>query len=154
SIALAAEAVPICRETGMQYVGALVLGYQALAAHDDEPVRRAALDEGEALALAGGIAHNAMFFGLAAIESALLAGAWDEARRYAEGLDRAFLDEPVPFLSFIAERGRVLADHGERPGDASVLERMEACAEAGRGLGYGYFLPALEAPVATAQPAA
>ncbi|MEZ5666596.1 MAG: tetratricopeptide repeat protein [Alphaproteobacteria bacterium] len=145
ALALLGEAVAITRETGTDYVGAMVLGYQALAAHGRPEIRDPALAEGQALIKPGSIAHNPIFFGIAAIEAMLLAGLWPRARLYADGMEAAFAEEPVPLIAFLARRGRLLADLGERPGDPGLRGELADCLAEGRRFGYAAFLQALEA---------
>jgi class 3 adenylate cyclase/tetratricopeptide (TPR) repeat protein len=150
ALALLEGSVAISRETGMSYCGAIVLGFQALAAADRPALHRAALEEGECLARRGYIAHNALYFGYCAIESCLLAKKWSEARRFADFLASAFEKEPVLLTEFLVERGRLLAQCGESDPSRFPLDAIKACWKKGMDLGYMFFVGALEAVLSAA----
>jgi len=143
------EALGLCRDTGMSFIGPAVLGYLAAAAVDEPAVRGAALDEGDSLMAGGGIAHNHLLFGAAALETCLLSGDWARAEGYADFIDRAFAVEPMPFARFLAARGRVLARHraagaardrGEKDRSEEDRDDLARIAREGRRLGCLGFL--------------
>ncbi len=139
------QALTISRETGMAYWGAIVLGWLALHS-DDADERRAALAEGEALLLAGGVvSHNYLMFYPAAIETALNAGDWDAAERYAAALEDYTRPEPLPLIDLGIARGRALAAWGRGRRDAAATERLEALRAEAERAGLRAALPAIEA---------
>src|SRR4051794_6704970 len=72
------RAVIVSRETGISFVGPLVLGHLA-ATTDDAAARREALAEGEEVLRKGSVGHNHLWFRRYAIEASLNAGEWDAA---------------------------------------------------------------------------
>jgi hypothetical protein len=127
----------MCRETGIAYIGPIVLGYVALAWCDRAAERKAALAEGEALLAKGGIAHNLLFFYSAALETALRIGDWAEAERYSGILERCFAEEPLRFVAMLTSRGRVLAAAGRD--EAGAAPAWRTVANQARELGYAVY---------------
>jgi class 3 adenylate cyclase/tetratricopeptide (TPR) repeat protein len=142
-----AEALAICRETGMAYVGPVVLGLLALAT-DDPAERAAALVEGEALLAAGSISHNHLLFLWNAIETCLDSGQWQRVEHYAAALERYCRPEPLPWVAFVTRRGRTLAAAALGPHDAAMPMRLRALRDEAKRLDYLISLPAIEAALA------
>lgn len=69
----------ISRETGMAFLGPVILGVLALA-KGDGTVLDATLAEADELLAAGSISHNHLLFRRDAIEACLQVGAWDGGR--------------------------------------------------------------------------
>jgi len=138
------EALAIARKGGMSYVGAVVLGYRALAAYDNAELRRESLSEGERTLSEASVAHNAFFLYTFAVESALLAGDWAEARRFADAFGAHFRAERIPFIDFLVDRGRLLAELGENGPSEARIEALQRCREAGRGFRFELFLRPLD----------
>lgn len=154
ALAAAAQALAICRETGMTFLGPYVLGIVARTSGDPTE-RDTALAEGEALLAAGAVSHNHFLFRRDAIEACLQGGAWDDAEHHALALEQYDSAERSQWTSFVAARGRTLAAHGRGlgpPGLAAELARLRA---EGERLGHYDALPALDAalsdPVAPPQ---
>jgi tetratricopeptide (TPR) repeat protein len=145
------QALAIARETGMTYVGAIVLGYQALAAFDDETFRAASIREGESTVASGVVAHSAFLFYTSAIESSLLAHDWTEARRLAGRFAAYFSVEMTPLMEFQVERAGILTDLGEHGTDAPLIGALWHCRERGAALGFTYFLRLVDEALATAR---
>lgn len=140
---LAQEALQLGRETGMSYCGPVLLSILARitpsAAH-----RTAALAEGEALLAAGCVSHSYFEFYANAIEVSLEQGEWEQALRYAGGLETYTADEPFPWADLLIRRARLLAEIGEgrvRAGTRDALAAM--CAEC-RRMQMMLALPAVE----------
>jgi class 3 adenylate cyclase/tetratricopeptide (TPR) repeat protein len=132
ALALACAAREISDETGPGFIGPAIQGLIALAAETREE-RSAALAAGETVLAKGAVGHNHFSFRRFAIERALLDEDWNEAERQADALLSRMADEPLPYGSWVATRGRVLARRGR--GDASdadekVLEQALANAAA------------------------
>ena len=116
------ESWKVSSETGVTFVGPVVLGAVALATAD--PGRRlAALRQGEAILKAGCASHNYFWFYRDAIEVSLREQLWDMADTYASALERYSGSEPSPWPDFFITRGRALAAVG-RPGpkEAAVAQ--------------------------------
>ncbi|MFZ5791404.1 MAG: adenylate/guanylate cyclase domain-containing protein [Pseudomonadota bacterium] len=137
------EAIAIARETP-SYMLPAALG--VLASETDDPQeRRAALAEGEALLAAGAVWHNHTVFNRNALEAALRSGDPEAAERYAAALEQAAVS-PVPYLDFLAARGRALARWLRGRGDKAELEQLLRLAAAQR---WRAVMPAMEAALAS-----
>jgi hypothetical protein len=131
---LLSKALAISRETGMHYVGALVLGLVARVS--DQPAARAqALGEAEALLADGAVSHNYVWFYPEAIDLALEEEDWARAERHAAALESYMRAEPTPYTDFHVARARALAAYGCRQCEEMTraeLRRLRAvAAEAG-----------------------
>lgn len=138
-------ALRLSRETGMRYIGPLVLGYLARAATNDPAYRLALVDEGSALIADDRLAHNTLFFGMNAIDCCLEDGNLSAARNHATALETNFREDPLPFVDFIVARARALIRHHEAEAGPGVAEALREASEIGRKLGYLTLLPELEA---------
>ena len=102
--------------------------------------------EGDRLLAEDTISHNRIWFNRFALETALATGDAAGARRYADALQRAS-KEPLPYLDFLAERGRVLADRLEGRFD---LARCRELHDRAAKLAWNFALPPLAAALAAA----
>jgi hypothetical protein len=144
AISMLEDAWGITREGGMKLLGGVVLGYRALAAYDDDELRRESLREGERVLAEASHALNAFHFYATGIDSCLLAGDWGEARRLADCFAGRFAAEAVPVIEFLVERGRLLAELGKNGPSAPLVGALQRCRERGRGFGYNLFLKLLD----------
>ncbi|HQU69811.1 MAG TPA: tetratricopeptide repeat protein [Albidovulum sp.] len=135
------EALTLSRETGLRYIGPLVLGYLARVCSDDPARRRALIEEGAALIADDRLAHNVLFFGMNAIECSLEDGDLAAARHHAATLEAGFRDDPLPFVDFLVARAEALIRHRE---GEDVTDALGQAADFGRHLGYLALLPELE----------
>ncbi|HEX3064181.1 MAG TPA: adenylate/guanylate cyclase domain-containing protein [Dongiaceae bacterium] len=138
-----AEANEIARETP-SYILPYGLAVAALIA-PNEPARRAALNEGEAVLAAGAISHNYLFFNRNAMEACIMARDWPGARHYASALERRMADEPFAMSDFLVARARVLAAAGEGRKDEAKIRLLLDQAGAVK---WRAVIPALEAALA------
>lgn len=81
------EALGLIRTVGRTFCGPLTLACHASLC-DDATERRRALQEAETILDEGCVAHNQFWFPETAIADALRRGAWQEAERFAERLER------------------------------------------------------------------
>ncbi len=126
------QALSICRETGMNYIGPTVLGCHARMAGDPE-TRRRALDEGESILRKGCVSHNYFWFHRDAMETCLNTGDWAAVERYAAALEDYTRPEPLPWSDFFIARGRALATFGRGLGDDTFSAKLRnLSAEANR----------------------
>ena len=128
ALARAREALAIARETGIDYIGGLILGELA-AATDDESERRAAIDEALALIARGGLAHNALWFYRTCIEADLERGDWRDLARWADGLEATTRQEPLPYTELLIRLARLAVtgpSEAIRSDLQSVAEDFEA----------------------------
>jgi class 3 adenylate cyclase/tetratricopeptide (TPR) repeat protein len=106
---MAREALALCREHSMAYMGPAVFGMAARLI-DDPGERQALLGEGDKLLAAPTLGHNHFFFRRYAIDAELAVGHAEEARRHALALARYAAREPTPLTDLVARRGVLLAD--------------------------------------------
>jgi class 3 adenylate cyclase/tetratricopeptide (TPR) repeat protein len=133
-------------EVGPRFAGPLVLGAKArLAASEDE--RRAALAEGERLLREECVAHCHLAFYHWGIEALLDAREWEGVDRYADLLERAMREEPLPLVELLVARARALAAAGRGKADPAALA---ACLDRVRAWDLTAYLPPLEAALAAA----
>jgi tetratricopeptide (TPR) repeat protein len=138
------QALAISRATGMAYMGPVFLGILARAS--DDPLERAeALREAETLLAVNRLAHNHLLFRRDAIDAALQARAWGEARRHAAALEAHTRAEPLPWSEFYVARGRALARHGEALADSGTREELRRLRTEGRRMGLLEALVAIDA---------
>jgi hypothetical protein len=95
----------ISRETGMAFIGPMILGILVLTV-DDPRVRSDALAEGEALLAAGSPSHNHLQFRRDAIDACLNAEDWSGAELHSNALETSTQEEPLPWSDFFVARGR------------------------------------------------
>jgi class 3 adenylate cyclase/tetratricopeptide (TPR) repeat protein len=148
-IALLRQALAISRETGMAYLGPMLLGTLARIS-DDAGERRAALAEAEALLAAGSVSHNYLWFYHEAIETALSTGEWDASERYAAALENYTRPEPLPWADFAVARGRALAAFGRGARDDATIAELRRLRGTAERDGMQLMLPALQAALADA----
>lgn len=132
--ALLHRALDLARETGLGYMGPSILSELALCC-DDPAVRRARLDEGEALLACGSVGHNHLQFYRDAIDTALDLHDWPLAERYAQALENYAAAEPLPWCTLFAARGRALARWGRGLRDEatrrSLIDALDECRRVG-----------------------
>jgi hypothetical protein len=141
------EALAISRETGMAFIGPVILGVLARTT-DDAAVRSKALAEGEALLAAGSISHNHFLFRRDAIDACLEQGAWDESDRHAGALEDYARQEPSPWPGFVVARGRALAARGRGAGMATLGAELARLRSEGERLQHLDALVAVDAALA------
>lgn len=122
AVGLAREAIALCRQHSISFVGALALGIAANLT-DDPKERDGWLVEGEALLGEHTLGHNHLYFRRNAIDASLAAGRTGEARRHAAALARFAEREPLPLTDLVVRRGLLLAD--ARDGTLSPEGRAE-----------------------------
>jgi class 3 adenylate cyclase/tetratricopeptide (TPR) repeat protein len=143
------EALTIARETGVAFIGPMILGILALTA-DDPRVRSDALAEGEALLAAGSASHNHLQFRRDAIDACLKAEDWSGAELHSTALETYTREEPLPWSGFFVARGRALAAYGRGRRDAALMAELANLREEGKRLAFNLSLPAVEVALAGA----
>ncbi|WP_191057620.1 adenylate/guanylate cyclase domain-containing protein [Geminicoccus harenae] len=134
----------ICRETGMSYVGPVVLGILAKITPDIGEAE-AALEEGLALLQNGSISHNHLLFLANAIEACLARGHWARVERFAQALENYTAPEPMPWADFLIARGRILAAHGQGDCGDEVTAGLRRLLATGERIGLLAMLPLVRA---------
>jgi tetratricopeptide (TPR) repeat protein len=129
---LVEQALNICRDTGMSYIGPAVLGCHARLS-DDPQARQRALSEAEGILRKGCVSHNYFWFYRDAMEVSLDACDWDSVERYAVALEDYTRAEPLPWSDFFIARARALATYGKGWRDDALLVKLrDLSAEAHR----------------------
>jgi len=134
ALALAREALALARDSGIAYIGPIILAEIWLLAPPAEAA--AALAEAETLLAVGGIAHNDMFFHRALLERGLESGDAALLRRATAAFRRLGAPEPMAWFDFNAALGEAALE--PRP---AALDELAAQA---RRQGYGWALPWIE----------
>jgi hypothetical protein len=138
------HALAISRATGMAFMGPAFLGM--LARVSDDPLERSeALSEADTLLASNGLAHNHLLFRRDAIDVALDARAWEEARRHAAALEERTRAEPLPWSDFYVARGCALARRGEAPADVGAQLELRRLKKEGERMGLLQALVAIDA---------
>jgi class 3 adenylate cyclase len=124
AIELLDESWKLSRETGVTFVGPVVLGAIAMATTD--PGRRQeALHQGEAILNDGCASHNYFRFYRDAIEVSLRQQAWDKTDTYANALERYCGANRSPWPDFFIAQGRALAEAGRRGSGETIVARLK-----------------------------
>jgi hypothetical protein len=111
ALSLVREGLAASEETSPGFAGPALFGLSALTEPRPE-AQEAALAAGEALLAKGAVSHNHFWFRRYAIEHALRLLDWDAAERHAEALLLRMAPEAVPFATYLARRGQLLARIG------------------------------------------
>lgn len=117
------QAVSLCREHGMAFIGPIALGRLAATSRNLEESEKYLL-EGRALLDKGSLSHNHFWFYRDAIEVALNWRLWDQAEEYFDALEEYASREPVPITDFIVARGKALTAFGRGTSNGSLVKRM------------------------------
>jgi class 3 adenylate cyclase/tetratricopeptide (TPR) repeat protein len=132
ALALLREGLAASKETSLAFVGPMLFGLSALTEPTLE-AQEAALEAGESLLAKGAVGHNHFWFRRYAIEHALRILDWDAAERHAKALLVRMVPEPVPYATYVARRGQLLARIGRgvaSEGDAAELSELRLSAAA------------------------
>jgi class 3 adenylate cyclase/tetratricopeptide (TPR) repeat protein len=146
------RATAINREHGFVYFAAIVQGCRALAYHDDERVRRGALDEGMRLIQAESIAHDPLFYAYFGIEACLSAGDVEGTIRLCDLIDSVFAVEPSRFTRMLSERGRLIASAIASGLSPEVRSKLQRCRDEAAAMHYHYFTLMIDQHLAAAAP--
>jgi len=121
----AQRSLAIAHEVGPEYAGGSSAGVLAFVARD-RSVFDAAIADGEAILSRGCVSHNYLHFYFGAMEGAMQWRDWDLVERLAAAMEDCLGGVELPWKTYFAGRGRVVAALGR--GDRSV----ECLAEAQR----------------------
>ena len=144
---LISQALDLCTQIGMAFIGPSVLAAQA-SASTDTAERRRLLQEGEAMLSSEGLAHGRLMFYRDAIDVALADRDWDRALRYADGIEQVVVDEPLPFADLIGARARALVALARDGHEPSVVDELIGMRERLRYAGMGALVPGIDAALA------
>ena len=132
----------ICRESGMSYIGPVVLGILAKITPDARE-SEAALEEGLALLRNGSISHNHLLFLANAIEACLASGQWARVEQFAQALEDYTRPEPMPWADFLIARARILVAHGQGDRGEDAVAGLRRLLTTGDRIGLLAMLPAI-----------
>ncbi|MGE0240773.1 MAG: adenylate/guanylate cyclase domain-containing protein [Parvibaculaceae bacterium] len=122
------RAYKLCEETGLNYMGPIVLGMLAeLAAGESE--RHAHIAHARAILKAGAPIHNHLYFNGHMMTASLKRRDWAAAESFIQALADYIAEEPFPWAVFLIERARILirVGRGERS-EAAKAELMRLAA--------------------------
>jgi class 3 adenylate cyclase/tetratricopeptide (TPR) repeat protein len=152
ALALAREGLAIARETGMRYMGPMLLAQVAFTT-GDEAERNAALAESEALLAEGCVSHNHFWHYERAIDIALDRGDWHEVQRLAADFE-TYTDGERPRPSeVVIRRARALAAHGRGERGAALATELAAIRDLALSIPFKPMLPELDRALASCAPA-
>ncbi|TKC88781.1 tetratricopeptide repeat protein [Trinickia terrae] len=141
------DALAMCREVGIQFVGPKIIGTLCRAVEDGAE-RAALLAEGEELLRRGAVGHNHLWFYREAIEAMLSIGDAENVLRYATALEDYTRNEPLPWADLFAARGRVLARFMQGQADEAARRELERVRVALTEAGFAGYLPPVDAALA------
>ncbi len=141
----------LCEETGLNYMGPIVLGMLAELA-GSETERQAHIAKARAILAAGAPSHNHMFFNSHMMTSALKRGEWQEAEGFAQALVDYTAKEPFPWADFLIQRARVLIRHGRGERSGALMAELARVAAVGRKLNFNRATQALDEAIAAVAP--
>lgn len=125
----------LCEETGLNYMGPIVLGMLAELA-ESEGERQDHIAKARTILASGAPSHNHMFFNSHMMTASLLRGEWQEAEGFAQALEDYTAKEPFPWGDYLIERARILIRHGRGERAEEVKAELARVAELGRKLNF------------------
>ncbi|MDX1375100.1 MAG: adenylate/guanylate cyclase domain-containing protein [Burkholderiales bacterium] len=143
ALALAREGLTMARETGMRYMGPMLL-VQVAFTTDDEAERSAALAESEKLLGVGCVSHNYYWHYQLAINIALARGDWSETERLAAAFEIYTEGERPRPSEVIIRRARGLARFGRGERDGALAAELTAVRDLALAIPFKPMLPAIE----------
>lgn len=123
----------LCEETGLNYMGPIVLGMQAELSHS-ESERQALIAKARAILKAGAPVHNHMYFNNHMMTASVKRGEWEAAEGFAQAMADYTAPEPFPWAQFLIERARILVRVGRGDRGTGARAELERVAERGRAL--------------------
>jgi class 3 adenylate cyclase/tetratricopeptide (TPR) repeat protein len=125
----------LCEETGLNYMGPIVLGMLAeLAASESE--RQAHIAQARAILKAGAPIHNHMYFNNHMMTASLKRQEWEAAESFAQAMADYTAKEPFPWADLLIARARILIRVGR--GEHSEAAKAELSRVAALGRKYNF----------------
>lgn len=143
ALTTARTAVAISRETGMSYLGPMILGVLYAAATDADERDKAGI-EAETLLAEGSINHNHVLFRNATLEACLRDGMYEEALRHVHELRRQIAEPEAGVVTFFADYGSVLARIGMGDRSRDIADALSALLASAKEMDLMLLLPDLE----------
>jgi class 3 adenylate cyclase/tetratricopeptide (TPR) repeat protein len=150
AVDMARKAVVISRETGIRFAGPLAMGALALAT-DDEEERRQAISEGMAVLGEGCVGHSHIWFYRNAMDALLEAENWEGAEAIADAAQEYISPQPIPWMSIIIRRARLMAAMGRGQVDDQILSQARQVLDEAQEKGFIAIIPGLKAALARHQ---
>ena len=147
AVKLGEQALAICRETGVGFLGPRVVAEIALST-DDPAKQRKALQNGESMLKEGSVSHNHFNFYRDAMSVCLEKEDWDEVERYAAALEAFTSAEPLAWCDFYIARGRALTAFGRGNHDGATIRELERLRDEAERVGLNVALPEMESALA------
>ena len=124
-------AYKLCAETGLNYMGPIVLGMLAeLAGSESE--RQAHIAQARAILKAGAPVHNHMYFNNHMMTASLKRREWEAAESFAQAMADYTAEEPFPWADFLIDRARILIRIGRGERSEAAKIELTRVAELGR----------------------
>ena len=123
ALSLVREGLAASEETSPGFAGPALFGLSALTEPTPE-AQESALAAGESLLAKGAVSHSHFWFRRYAIEHALRLLDWDAAERHAEALLLRMAPEAVPYGTYVARRGQLLARIGRGAASESDVAEL------------------------------
>jgi len=137
------QAEESCRNHGMDFSGAAILGGIAEVTSDKTRCKNA-LAEAEKLLQKGARHQTFYIFYRHAIDASLKNEEWDSVDQYATALSRFTVPEPLPWSDFFITRGRVLAAFGRGQRDDMIQQQLKSLHVEAVRIGMKLAMPAIE----------
>lgn len=136
-------ALKLCEETGLNYMGPIVLGMLAELA-PSESERQAHIAQAQDLLKAGAPIHNHMYFNNHMMTASLKRGKWEAAESFAQAMADYTAGEPFPWADFLIARARILVRIGRGERSAAAKAEFLRVTALGRKLNFIRATHALE----------
>ena len=124
-------AYKLCEETGLNYMGPIVLGMLAELAKS-ESERQAHIAQARAILKAGAPIHNHMYFNSHMMTASLKRREWEAAEGFAQAMADHTAAEPFPWADFLIDRARILIRVGRGERSAAAKDELARVAALGR----------------------
>jgi class 3 adenylate cyclase/tetratricopeptide (TPR) repeat protein len=137
----------LCKETGLNYMGPIVLGLLAeLSGSESE--RQAHIAQAQAILKAGAPFHNHMYFNGHMITASLNRKEWDAAESFTQALVDYTAQEPFAWTNFLIERARILIRVGRGERHAEARDELVRLSANGRAIHFIRATKALDEAIA------
>ena len=145
--AMAKEAEVISLKTGPRYTGPMTMGALAVVA-TESVTRTKALADGIEMLKDDCVGHNYLWFYRDAINASLMENQWNKALEFADAAEQYTTTEPLPWMTLLIERGRLLAELGINGTSAELMEKLGALRDSALQKEFRSPLPMIERALA------
>ena len=134
------RALAIAEETGLGFCGPAICAQKALILGPGE-MAGTWLRRGEALLQTTGLAHNHVYYRVAAIDWGMQAGDWALVSRMIDQLVDYTAAEPLPYVDLVVGRARALAALRRNPEDLQAVETLRRSQETAEAVDFRLTFP-------------